>query len=226
MEIKRLKNNQIQCALTEKEIEEMGFCIDDIIGNTETTQQFMRVVLEKVEEQEQIDIDLLSPMVRAELLQDHSMSITFGGITEEEKREMMDKMMELMEHLAEKLPENLEQKGEKELQLEDGLKEKDVIFKKATVFAIEVRSLEMAAMLSKYFSEREKLPKSALYKMDGKYYLILDFIHFSKKELRPFAFAVLEYNNRYIAADAKIAYIKEHGNCIIKRDAVRDLMQL
>ena len=94
MEIKRLKNNQIRCALSEEEIEEMGFSIDDIIGNGETTQKFMRVVLEKVEEQEAIDIELLSPMVRAELLPDHSMAITFGGITEEEKKGMFGKILE------------------------------------------------------------------------------------------------------------------------------------
>ena len=79
MEIERLGENKIRCALTEDEIHDMGFSIDDIIANTEMTQQFMRVVLNLVEEQEDIDIENISPMVKAELLQDHSMSITFGG---------------------------------------------------------------------------------------------------------------------------------------------------
>ena len=100
MDIKRLNDNQIRCALTEAEIEEMGFCIDDIIGNGEMTQKFMRVVLEKVEEQEAIDVELLSPMVRAELLPDHSMAITFGGITEEEKKGMFGKILEMMNQMA------------------------------------------------------------------------------------------------------------------------------
>lgn len=45
MEIKRVGENKIRCALTEDEIREMGFDIDEIIGNGEATQKFMRVVL-------------------------------------------------------------------------------------------------------------------------------------------------------------------------------------
>ena len=51
MEIKRVGENKIRCALTEDEIREMGFDIDEIIGNGEATQKFMRVVLKIVEEQ-------------------------------------------------------------------------------------------------------------------------------------------------------------------------------
>ncbi|MDD7637494.1 MAG: adaptor protein MecA, partial [Clostridiales bacterium] len=61
MEIKRIGENKVRCALTEDEIRELGFDIDEIIGNSETTQQFMRVVLGLVEEQEHINIEDISP---------------------------------------------------------------------------------------------------------------------------------------------------------------------
>ena len=51
MEIERLGENKIRCALSEEEIREMGYNIDEIIGNTEVTQEFMRAVVELVEEQ-------------------------------------------------------------------------------------------------------------------------------------------------------------------------------
>lgn len=38
MEIERLGENKIRCALSEEEIREMGYNIDEIIGNTEVTQ--------------------------------------------------------------------------------------------------------------------------------------------------------------------------------------------
>ena len=72
MEIKRVGENKIRCALTEDEIRKMGFDIDEIIGNGEATQKFMRVVLKIVEEQENISLENISPMVKAELLSDHS----------------------------------------------------------------------------------------------------------------------------------------------------------
>lgn len=40
MEIKRVGENKIRCALTEDEIRKMGFDIDEIIGNGEATQKF------------------------------------------------------------------------------------------------------------------------------------------------------------------------------------------
>lgn len=42
MEIERLGENKIRCALSEEEIREMGYNIDEIIGNTEVTQEFMQ----------------------------------------------------------------------------------------------------------------------------------------------------------------------------------------
>lgn len=217
MDIKRLNGNQIRCALTEAEIEEMGFSIDEIIGNGETTQKFMRVVLEKVEEQEAIDVELLSPMVRAELLPDHSMAITFGGITEEEKKGMFGKILEMMNQMAGKTPaieEKLEDSGEEE------------IFEESTQLALEFHNIEDAVRLSKLFSGKAKVPQSSFYKTDDKYYLIMEYKGFSKQEIKPLAFMAVEYNNRRIAAPAGIAYIKEHGKCILAQDAICDLVQL
>lgn len=229
MEIKRLNENQIRCAISEQEIEEMGFCIDDIIGNTENAQKFMHLVLEKVEEQEAIDVEALSPIVRAELLQDHSMTITFGGITEEEKQGMLSHVMDLIEQLAGKAVKQQEEKKAADLTLPVDSDEKEAEedrFKNPTPFALEFLKLDGAITFSRFFSGEECIPESALYKTEGKYYLVMDFIHFSKKALRPAAFAAVEYDSRHIAAEAAIAHIIEHGNCLIAQDALVQLMQL
>lgn len=214
MDIKRLNDNQIRCALTEAEIEEMGFSIDDIIGNGETTQKFMRVVLEKVEEQEAIDVELLSPMVRAELLPDHSMAITFGGITEEEKKGMFGKILEMMNQMAGKPEQKLNASDDAEA------------IGESTQLALECGSIENAVCMSKLFAGKDKVPQSSFYKMDGKYYLIMEFKGFTKQEMKPLAFWAVEYECRRIAVPAGIAYIKEHGKCIIAQDAICDLIKL
>lgn len=236
MDIKRLKGNQIRCALTEAEIEEMGFSIDDIIGNGEITQKFMRVVLEKVEEQEAIDVELLSPMVRAELLPDHSMAITFGGITEEEKKGMFGKILEMMNQMASK-PEQAPESGcpgcdtcadKTEEVFEQQLKDSDGedFFEESTQLALVCDRIEDAVRMSKLFAGKTKLPKSTFYKMDEKYYLIMDFKGFSKQEIKPLAFMTVEYNHSRIATPTGIAYIIEHGKCILAEDAICDLVQL
>ena len=44
----------------------MGYNIDEIIGNTEVTQEFMRAVVELVEEQGNISMQNISPVVKAQ----------------------------------------------------------------------------------------------------------------------------------------------------------------
>ena len=224
MEIKRLKDNQIRCALTEEEIIEMGFNIDDIIGNGEVTQKFMQVVLEKVEEQESIDVGHISPMVRAELMPDHSMAITFGGISPEEKKGMLNRIMEMMEELSGK-------QSEGETALADSQTEKEVENEKESIqedakLALEFSTIDEAVRISKVFIGKEKLPFSSFYKMKDKYYLIMEFEGFVKAEMKTLAFTIVEYGNRRIAETAGIAFIKEHGKCILAKDAVSSLMQL
>ena len=68
MEIERLGENKIRCALSEEEIREMGYNIDEIIGNTEVTQEFMRAVVELVEEQGNISMQNISPVVKLSLI--------------------------------------------------------------------------------------------------------------------------------------------------------------
>lgn len=220
MDIKRLKDNQIRCALTEAEIEEMGFSIDEIIGNGEITQRFMKVVLEKVEEQEAIDVERLSPMVRAELLPDHSMTITFGGVTEEEKKGMFGKILDMMNRMAENAGasvESAEQEQDENTAMD---------FATSTLLALECRNIEDAVRMCKLFLGKDKIPQSGFYKMRGKYYLVMDFKGFLKQEIKPLAFTAVEYNNRRIANVTEIAYIKEHGKCILAEDAILNLAQI
>ena len=79
MEIERLGENKIRCALSEEEIREMGYNIDEIIGNTEVTQEFMRAVVELVEEQGNISMQNISDI---EELSDSELQVirrTFAG---------------------------------------------------------------------------------------------------------------------------------------------------
>lgn len=252
MEIKRLGENKIRCALSEEEIQNMGFDIDEIISNTETTQRFMRMVVELVEQQENINMENMSPMVKAELLQDHSMAITFGGDSDMSFKSLVDTVGQLMNQLSpEKLDEfkqmNHEEKKSavdeffqkyKEKKANEGTKPEtaqspdkeqegaDDIFEESVPFSLEFANLEEAIRLFKVVPFTDRIPQSSLYKFKDKYYLVMDFIHFSKEELRPLAFSIVEYNNNRYAEAAQVAFIKEHGKCIVENEALQTLMQL
>lgn len=236
MEIKRIGENKIRCALTEGEIQKLGFEIDDIIGNSETTQKFMRVVLNIVEEEENISLDNVSPMVKAELLQDHSMAITFGGESDLTFKSLVDTVNHLMSQMEpDKLKEfkNMSREEKKgvvdevldHIQPDRKAQKKQKKLAGPMVCALRFTSLEHLIAMSKVCFPG-KVPKGSLYKMKEFYYLILDFTGFSKEEMRPFAFGTVEYDDGHFAETAQIAYIMEQGKCIVRNEALQMLMQL
>lgn len=249
MRVRRLGDNEIRCALTEAEIQEMGFDIEEIIENRDITQQFMRLVIRRVEEEEHINMDNVSPIVKAELQQDHTMTITFGG--EEEGinfRDIMNKMGRLLDELK---PEQVAGLGtmsveEKEEIVDDFMRrvhmEEEALAEaerpKEKVNAEKKRSVEETMVCALRFADMEtmtemsrvcfteRIPKSSLYRLDGSYYLIMDFSEFEKAEMRTFAFGALEYDDAHESEPGRLAYIQEHGKNIIKNDALQMLMQL
>lgn len=234
MEIKRVGENKIRCALTEDEIRKMGFDIDEIIGNGEATQKFMRVVLKIVEEQENISLENISPMVKAELLSDHSMAITFGGDSDLSFQQLMDAISDLVGQMTpEKMQEfrNLskeerqgvldafldqkkdtqeqrvaEEKQEKENKKKPSKQQKE-LKKRQMICALRFFDLDEASRMGRACFE-EIFPKSSLYRLEGAYYLIMDFSKFSRDEMRAFAFGAVEYDAGRISEIGQISYIR------------------
>lgn len=250
MEIERIGENKIRCALTEAEIQKLGFDIDEIIGNSETTQRFMRVVLGMVEEQEHISMENISPMVKAELLQDHSMAITFGGESDISFKSLVDTVSHIMSQMEPERLEELRQMSRMEPeQLEElkqlgmeqlenlaqageeapGQKGKQSTGRKVKaepmICALRFSSLEHMRRMS-HVCFPGRVPKSSLYKLETSYYLVLDFTGFSKDEMRPFAFGTVEYDDGHYSDMGQIAHIREQGSCIMKSEAIEMLMQL
>lgn len=232
MEIKRIGENQIRCALSESEIEQLGFDIDEIIGDSETTQRFIQSVLDAMEEQENIHLEHISPMVRAELLPDHSMAITFGGDSDMGIQDLVDTVSNLMSRIAperleefKRLNQPKEETKESTSEQKSGDAAEEVQKKARMICALRFPNIADASEMCKVCFQ-DKFPKSALYKLDGEYYLILDFTKFEKNEMRPFAFGAMEYDAGHISDEKQIAFIKEQGNYIVKKDAVEMLMQL
>lgn len=219
MEIERIGENKIRCALTEDEIQKLGFDIDEIIGNSEITQKFMREVLNIVEQRGDIDVSLIAPVVKAELLQDHSMAVTFGSESDVSYRDFVETVSQMMSQIDPKKFEKLKQLGS----VEEGTAKK----KKAEplVCALQFASLEQMRQMS-LVCFPDKVPKSSLYRLEGRYYLVLDFTGFSKDEMRPFAFGTVEYDDGHYSDLGQIAHIREHGRCIMKSEALEMLMQL
>jgi adapter protein MecA 1/2 len=234
MEIQRIGKNKIRCALTENEIRDMGFEIDDIISNTETTQRFMRLVLEILEEEEHISMDNIAPMVKAELLQDHTMAITFGEDSGLALQSLVDAVSQMIERYASRLEEKETEpkpflgvipESECDDEKENDSEKAGRSAEKSMVCAIAFDEMkDLLGMVHVCFSD--KIPLSCLYRMDEVYYLIMEFTGWKKEEMRTFAFGTMEYDSAHFSELSQIACIKEHGTCIIAESAIEMLRQL
>ena len=54
----------------------------------------------------------------------------------------------------------------------------------------------------------------------------MDFSNFAKEEMRTFAFAAVEYDDGRFSNEGQIAYIVEHGQSIVRKEAIQTLMAL
>ena len=51
MEFSRDEKNRVRCVITEEEIIELGYTIDEIISNGERTQEFMNRIFDMAEDE-------------------------------------------------------------------------------------------------------------------------------------------------------------------------------
>ena len=86
--------------------------------------------------------------------------------------------------------------------------------------------LDEVIEFSKLFSNWDCFPPNSLYKMFDRFFLLMDFQYFSKEELRPLAFAAVEYDNAHCSDILQITYVKEHGKLMIEEDALEVLAKL
>ena len=233
MEIKRVGENKIRCALTEDEIRKMGFDIDEIIGNGEATQKFMRVVLKIVEEQENISLENISPMVKAELLSDHSMAITFGGDSDLSFQQLMDAISDLVGQMT---PEKMQEfrnlsKEERQGVLDAFLdQKKDTQEQRVAEEKQEKENKKKPSKQQKELKKRQMICALRFFDLDEASRMgracFEDFSKFSRDEMRAFAFGAVEYDAGRISEIGQISYIREHGDCIVKKEALQTLMAL
>lgn len=173
----------------------------------------------------------ISPMVKAELLQDHSMAITFGADKEVSLRDLVNTVSHMISQLDPDAALGKQAKAE-EGNAQAAADTADTAAAAGThkrtdpmICALRFSSFENMRRMS-LLAFRGKIPKSSLYKMDGAYYLILDFTGFAKEEMRPFAFGTIEYDDAHYSDQGHIAHIREQGICIMKKQALEMLMQL
>lgn len=223
MEFSREGNNIIRCVISEEEIEELGYTIEDIISNSARTQQFMNQIFDLAEQEFDTKFDLGIKSVRADIMPDHTISLTFSEHPGTEG--VMDHIKDIVNGLLNTIPKqkwdeikaikNKESKG-----LPEDLKEIPRII---VLFAFE--SLDVLMRYAKQVRV-ESVPFNQLYKLDGMYFLMMDMSESDEDDVKKLSALTDEFAADIFVGAEKRAFIYEHGKEILKERAIEQLREI
>lgn len=223
MEFSREGNNIIRCVISEEEIEELGYTIEDIISNGARTQQFMNQIFDLAEQEFDTKFDLGIKSVRADIMPDHTISLTFSEHPGTEG--VMDHIKDIVNGLLNTIPKqkwdeikaikNKESKG-----LPEDLKEIPRII---VLFAFE--SLDVLMRYAKQVRV-ESIPFNQLYKLDGMYFLMMDMSESDEEDVKKLSALTDEFAADIFVGAEKRAFIYEHGKEILKERAIEQLREI
>ena len=223
MEFSRDGKN-IRCVISEEEIEELGYTIDDIISNGTRTQEFMNQIFDMAEEEFQTKFELGIKAVRADILPDHTISLTFSEHPGSEG--VMEHIKDIVNGLLNTIPKErwdeikaIKDSGKKKInETESGFPPKIII-----LFAFE--DLDILMRYAKNV-RMEKLPFNQLYKLDDVYFLILDMTDCEELEVKRLSALTDEYATDIFVGAEKRAFIYEHGKPILTDRALEQLREI
>ena len=78
MQFSRVGKHTIRCVISEQEILDMGYTMEEIMSNGERTQEFVNQIFDMAEQRFEMKFDMGIKTVRADFLSDHTLALTFS----------------------------------------------------------------------------------------------------------------------------------------------------
>lgn len=227
MEFSRDEKNRIRCVISEEEIEELGYTVEEIISNGSRTQEFMNRIFDMAEEELQTKFEMGIKTVRADFLSDHTLSLTFSEHPSSEG--MLEHIKDIVNGLVNAIPQQKwdEIKAKKGIGLKESLEEKkkSESSKEEQLRIIVLFAFEEMDVLMRFAKQvtLAELPFNDLYKFEDTYFLMMDLSESEEEEVKKISALVDEYATELFVGAEKRAFIYEHGKPILKENAIEQL---
>lgn len=217
MKFSRIGKHTIRCVISEDEITDLGYTMEEIMSNGERTQEFMNEIFDLAEQRFETKFELGVKTVRADFLPDHTLSLTFSEHPGSEG--MMEHLKDIVNGLLNSIPQQKwDEINEAKKQQEDA----DF----ARVFVLLVfDDLGTIIRFAKQVPFKE-CPPNALYKLDETYYMIMDLSNQLESDVRRLSAVTDEYVSDLLVGAQKKAFVEEHGKLILSDAAIEQLREL
>lgn len=217
MKFSRIGKHTIRCIISEEEITDLGYTLEEIMSNGERTQEFMNQIFDLAEQRFETKFELGIKTVRADFMSDHTLALTFSEHPGSE--EMMEHLKDIVNGLINAIPQNKWQ----EISQEQGLNNKQRNVR--VLITLIFQELDVLIRFAKQISLAQ-FPPNRLYKYKDDYMLLLDLSDMDEDEVRRLSNLTDEYATDILVGAERMAFIEEHAKAILSEQALEKLREL
>lgn len=236
VKFKRINVDTVRCLITEEELHENGLDVDDFLANDGKTEEFLRRIITMAETEVGYKAHGGNISIQVSVLPDHVLALTFSEKTNAGIMNVLENLKSVMENLSKNVAEASQQAqpetDETKITI-PGAKEKqahvvsDGIIPGSCEYQIQFDRMEYFDAYSR--SVQLEMPvENRLYKLpqDHMYFLLMKKGDMNDRQLCRLLSTALDFATGVYSHDAVRAFIEEHGESIIEKNAIQVMQQL
>ena len=221
MRFKRISTDTVRCIVTQDELKENGLEMDDFLSNNGRTEEFLRKMIALAEQEVGFKVQGGPLTIQVAVLPEHKLALTFSEKQVGNLMEILESLRSAMSNLSNAVNDKTKEKVSKE----------PVTIAKKNLYLLEFSDLDslqaFCAGLADDIEEQLQM-NSELYLLEDEevYCLILQRGEMDEKQVCRIMSASIEFMDAVSANEGQVAYIREHGKCILPDHAISRLQSL
>lgn len=222
IEFSRVGKHTIKCEISEEEITDLGFSVEEIITNGVRTQEFMNRIFDLAEQEFETKFEMGIKTVQVEFRADHVMSLTFseypnaGG--------MMEHLKDIVNGLLNSIPQQKWEEIQKQKETAPNQKNHANEEQQETRIMVMLKFQNLETIIR--FSAQvniDPMPENILCKYQDVYYLMMDLSGCTEQQVRKLSLVTDEYAQSIEVGAERWAFLREHGSMILSSEAIQQL---
>lgn len=221
MRFKRISTDTVRCIVTQDELKENGLEMDDFLSNNGRTEEFLRKMIALAEQEVGFKVQGGPLTIQVAVLPENKLALTFSEKQAGNLMELLEGLRSAMSNLSNAVNEK---KQEKKGEATAASGKKDLYLLE---FA-DLKSLQaFCAGLADNIEEQLQM-NSELYLLEDEnvYCLILRRGEMDEKQICQIMSASIEFMDAVSAHEGQVAYIREHGKCVLTDHAISQMQSL
>lgn len=253
MKFKRINVDTVRCLITEEELTQKGLEVEDFLANDGKTESFLREIINKAEEEVGYKVQGGNISVQVSVLPEHVVALTFSEKAGNGIINMLENLKSAVDNLSKNVKQEVSKQdadqGTEQQKLEEAGDDSVNNQKKEQSFAIPFAGLtgknnclvkdgrlnyqiqfdSLDTFMAYCNAIHLEMPvENSLYKLqkENVYFLLMKKEPMDDRQICRLLSASLEFNSGIFSHNGMMAYILEHGECLIPESAIQKIQEM